>query len=943
MHNDPKLRRDLREGEAQRPGSTWLWRWVAAGWLFFLPSVGLAQTNLPTTPLLLTNFTQIWAVTGEAAQRLQHIRAEAVISFYDADWTVAFGVCDGKFTYLPIATSKAPLKAGQRILLDGWVLPAQELFSWDKTQIKVLEENVPLAVTSVTSLRTNASQINLKLVSVEGLVKQDRMVDSNHLGLVVQVNGESATVNVHLHPANRAAAFTLGDLVRIKGLYVPTFDRGSNVSDMILWVNGPENVEKIGSIASEPRIVIPSLPPSAEQEETNQPTTLPLLTNFFQIWGQPGETAQQPQHIRAEAVISFYDAEWTVAFGVCDGKFTYLPIATSKAPLRAGQRILLDGWVIPSREVFLWDKTQVKVLQENVPLAVDSVTSLRTNASQIAGRMVSVEGLIDQASQVGSNHVGLIVLINGENTIVNIRLRTANQTAAFEPGDFVLIKGVYIPTYDRDGNVNVMSLWVDGVENVMKIGSLASDPRFRIPVTSTVQLGELGNTILARVAGVVRSHEAGKWVTLWDDTGEVRIQSTQTQPLRLGDRVEAIGYPYAIGIRNYLHTAIYRMADTNGTAPVSGATSNAPLFLAAQIQSLGPEEVKRHPPVKLRAILIWIDPAASFVYVQDASGCVRVVNPKFVDTNISDGTILNIRGEVTVGAYVPVVTNAVLSRAGWIDPEPPELINLDQALSGVAEGRYVEMRAFVRNAGMERGLTLLHLSTSQGEFQAWVPNGGPVASWVGSVVRIQGICSATSNDRHQLTGVELWVPKVDGVEIEEKAPDDLFASVFRSLGDLRRFSSQNYVNQRVRTAGTVVLQEPGRYLYLQDGADSIFALSQQKDLLKPGDRVEVVGFPGNEGRRFLLREANFRRVAKGVDPISVSLPDRHLVTLDLEGLLARSKGKLLDAVQKDGQARFLIQSAGYTFEARLNSPDTLERRQTQEPALEQQGGSDRRL
>jgi C4-dicarboxylate-specific signal transduction histidine kinase len=43
----------------------------------------------------------------------------------------------------------------------------------------------------------------------------------------------------------------------------------------------------------------------------------------------------------------------------------------------------------------------------------------------------------------------------------------------------------------------------------------------------------------------------------------------------------------------------------------------------------------------------------------------------------------------------------------------------------------------------------------------------------------------------------------------------------------------------------------------------------------------------------------------------------------LEGLLAGSKGRLLDAVQKDGQARFLIQSDGYSFEARLDSRDTL--------------------
>ncbi len=662
---------------------------------------------------------------------------------------------------------------------------------------------------------------------------------------------------------------------------------------------------------------------SAGSAQTNLPTAPLLLTNLTQIWAVPGEAAQQPQRIRAEAVILFYDVDWTTAYGMCDGKFTYLPIATSKVPLQAGQRILLDGWIIPTREVFFWDKTQIKVLEENIPLTVTPVTSLSSNALQIGGQLVSVEGLIDQERVADANHLVLALLVNGENATVNVHLHTANQAAAFKLGDFVRLKCLYIPTFDRDGNISDMTLWVDGVENVEKIGSIAKDPRFAIPSTRVEQLEKVPHSQLTRVAGVVQGYEPGKWVTIWDDTGEIMLQSAQTQPLRFGDRIEAIGYPDAIAVRNYLHGATYRMADTNEMASVSGATSNATLVLAAQIQSLGPEEVKRHPPVKLRAILVWTEAATPFIYVQDASGCVRVVNPKLLDTNVSDGTILIIRGEVAAGAYVPVVTNAVITRSGWTLQEPPEIITLDQALSGAAEGRFVEMRAFVRSASAGQYLTLLQLSTSQGEFQAWVPNNGTSAPWVGAVVRIRGVCSATSNDRHQLTGVELWVPTVAAIQIEEEALHDLFSSPLQSLGNLRRFNSRNSFNQRVRTVGTVVLQEPGRYLYVQDGTDSIFALSQQKDFLQPGDRVEVVGFPGNEGGRFLLREAVFRRIDKGVDPIPFSLPDRHVVNPDLEGLLAGSKGRLLDAVQKDGQARFLIQSDGYSFEARLDSRDTL--------------------
>ena len=665
---------------------------------------------------------------------------------------------------------------------------------------------------------------------------------------------------------------------------------------------------------------------SAGLAQTNLPPAPVLLTSFNQMWTLTGEVAQKPQHIRAEAVLLFYDADWMVAFGVCDGRFNYLPIATSKLPLRAGQRILLDGSVIPAREVFSWDKTQVKVLDENVPLPATFTSFLNRNSFESGTHLFWVDGVIDQDRVADSNHLVLTVQVADQKATVNVHLHTPNQAVPFKSGDLVRIKALIIPTFTISGNVTQVTLWVDGAENVQIIRSIAKDPRFAIPATSVAQFEEVSSNQIIRVAGVVRGYEPGKSVTMWDGTGVVTIQSSQTQLLGLGDRIEAIGNAQSVGIRNYLHSATYRMAATNELAHGSGATTNTTLFSAAQIQSLGPEEVKRHPPVKLRAILAWNQIDTPFIYAEDSSGCVRVVNPNLVDTNLSIGTILNIRGEAAAGPYVPVVTNAVITHSGLTSQVAPEQIDLDQALSGAKEGHMVEMRAFVRNASMEGSLIHLELSTSQGEFRAWVPNNGASMPWVGAIVHIRGICSAISNDRHQLTGVELWVPGVEAIQIEEKAPDDVFAFPFRSLVDLGRFHSEEKASHRVRTVGTVVLQEPGRYLYVQDGTASIFVLSEQKDFLKPGDRVEVVGFPGNEGRRFLrflLRDANFRRIDKGVDPIPFSLPDRHFVTSDLEGLLARSKGKLLDAVQKDGQARLLIQSAGYTFEARLDSPDTL--------------------
>ena len=112
---------------------------------------------------------------------------------------------------------------------------------------------------------------------------------------------------------------------------------------------------------------------------------------------------------------------------------------------------------------------------------------------------------------------------------------------------------------------------------------------------------------------------------------------------------------------------------------------------------------------------------------------------------------------------------------------------------------------------------------------------------------MRGVCSAVSNARHQLTGIQIWTPDGQSIQTEEPAPDDLFALPLRPLASLRRFNTESALNQRIRTSGTVVLHVPGHYLYVQDGMDSVFALSQQPDALQPGRPGGGGGFP-RQGR-----------------------------------------------------------------------------------------------
>jgi signal transduction histidine kinase len=650
-----------------------------------------------------------------------------------------------------------------------------------------------------------------------------------------------------------------------------------------------------------------------------------VLTNIAEIWNVPREHRDEEYRIQTEMVIYYFDAEWGNASGECLGIPRWLPVFDSPMPLKAGQRIAIDGVIVPQRERFVWDKTRIRILEENVELKAEPVSDLSHNPQGLKDHLVSVTGLIDSELE-DPTHCTINFLSGNIQARAYVLKGTNNLPMQFKEGDYVRMKCIYSPQFDRNGNLSDLSLLVNSPADIKVIGSLKTDTRFAIPVTlsENIRSGALTGTTV-RVEGIVRNYEPGKWVTLWDATGQITVQSKQSQPLRFGDRVEAIGYPDLEGVQQCLQDGLYRLAAPGNptTSALMIATNTLPplpLRLAAQIRDLNPEDASRHLPVSLRAVVTWSHSETPFAYVLDASGGMRVVNPKWDEPNTAKpGTIVLVEGVTSEGPFVPVVTNAVLRRAGWSNMEERRLVTLEQAFTGVEEGNWVEMRGFVRDLMQTNGLVRFDLSTSRGEFQAWTPASQSFAWLKGYIIRVRGVCSAVSNARHQLTGIQIWTPDVKYIQIEDPAPYDVFALPLRSLASLRRFNMESALNQRIRTSGTVVLHVPGRYLYVQDGADSVFALSQQLNALQPGDRVEVVGFPGEEGQKLLLREAVYRRISNGGEPKPVPLSAANFGDVNLEGLLAKAEGTVLNKVEKGGEMRLLIQTKDFDFEASLSS------------------------
>ena len=646
-----------------------------------------------------------------------------------------------------------------------------------------------------------------------------------------------------------------------------------------------------------------------------------VLTNINQIWAVPHEHANEQYRIKTEITVYFDDTEWGNASGECNGSPCWLPIFDSPYPFKAGQRVAIDGVIIPEKERFVWSKTKTQILQEHVPLTAITVTNLDANPDAVKDRLVSVEGLIDDEMDQGT-HCTIVFLQGGVSAYAYI-LKDANSPIPFKPGDIIRMKGVYSAQFDKGGKLSGVSLWAASMADVKIIGSINKDARFDTPVTQSHEIQFLSPDNFVHVAGVVRKYEAGQWVTIWDKTGQIMIQSKQNQPLRFGDVIEAVGHPYYVGVQACLHDAVYRvMTSTNAAALLRDMATNAsPLCLAEQVRDLSPEDAARHLPVTIQGIVTWSHSDTPFAYVQDSSGGIRVVNPKWDDPGfMKAGTIVKVNGVTDVGGFVPVVTNAVLSRTGWFNIDPGPFVTFEQTLTGIDEGNWVEIQGFVRNITRKKGLVCFDLSTSSGDFQMWGPAAQSYDWYKGSIIRVDGVCSATANKRHQMKGMQIWTPDINiYAHIEVPAPDNVFAAPFRRLVNLRRFNVESTLNERVRTAGTVVQAEPGRGISLQDGVDGVLALSQQKDPLQPGDLVEVVGFPGEQGQKFVLREAVYRRISSGPEPTPLALSTTNAADSNLDGLLVQARGTLINMMTKNGETRLLVQAKGFTFEASLPS------------------------
>ena len=657
---------------------------------------------------------------------------------------------------------------------------------------------------------------------------------------------------------------------------------------------------------------------AAEQE---LPSVSEIITNIARIWTFPENVRSNANPVKLTATVTYYDPKWKLLW-IQEGDHGVFCAPKSPLPdIRPGQQVEISAFTRPgTREVSL-SNAVYRVLSETglpAPWIIDG----RLSPSRVHDNLrCQLEGYVRPIQGGDSAHVRFEVVAG--DMVVRTVLSVNDPAEWNVPEDsFVRVTGVFTPKFDRDGKLLDAQMVIPRMEDVELLQTPFSNGRFDIPVRAIAWLHSSSSNEPARVQGKVERQESGKTLIIQDGSGHVTVETWQTRPVKQGDMVEAVGWPVSEGPALRLRQGMFRPIERLEIAvSETGETNKAPeLLLASQVRQLSPEEASRGHPVRIVGVVTWSDPESEKVFLQDSSGGIGVVSGgKSFPRVPRVGDWLEVRGVTGDGGYSPVILNPDVTGRGELKAPDARLLSLEQALTGADDSQWVEMRGYVRSIANAPGLAQLEVATSSGSFIARVRTSSRLKELRGAIVRMRGVCAAISNDRRQLIGVQLWVPGIDEITVEEEAPRDPYSVPLRTVASLGRFSTLATINRRTKVQGVVTLNA-GRYLYVQDGVDGLLVLTEKPGSIQRGERVEAVGFPGREGRRLVLRDAVFRKISTGEEPEPLRLDAAQPLDEDLDGGLAVTEGVILQQTITPTGLHLTLREDDVIFEAKLESP-----------------------
>ncbi len=285
------------------------------------------------------------------------------------------------------------------------------------------------------------------------------------------------------------------------------------------------------------------------------------------------------------------------------------------------------------------------------------------------------------------------------------------------------------------------------------------------------------------------------------------------------------------------------------------------------VRSLSETEARKHYPVHLRGVVTYAD--IDDVFLQAGENAIWLEWPKTA-ARPKSGQVLDVQGFTTQEDFAPDVTPVDWHVVGTAPLPAPQHPTFEEIASTAFDAHWIEVEGTVRTAEIVSfSDTRLHLvvAVAGGRLVVEVPTQSSVPpGLVDSRIRVQGACGTLFNSQNQLYGAVLRVPNVANIQVIKAGPPDPFAQAPRPITRVQRFTIAGMTSHRNRVRGVVTASVTDSAFYVSDGSGSVYVEAAQAVALRPGDRVDVVGFPGIVDSRPALEDSVLRRTGRSTLP-----------------------------------------------------------------------------
>ena len=272
-----------------------------------------------------------------------------------------------------------------------------------------------------------------------------------------------------------------------------------------------------------------------------------------------------------EATVTYFDGYRSI-LAVQDGSTGILVRATTAARLISGDRVLIKGVTASGFRTVVHSSDITVVghgaLPKTVHASFDDLIRLRYDVLLVTTRGVVRTADLDEPSTAHMPGATLRILTDGGS--IKVEMNSGNVQALENLLDAeVEVTGVAWPRIDGKRQQTGVELHVSSLADIRFLKTAASP--WSLPVTPVDHILDVYHvkdlTRRVKVTGVATYYEPGSALVLQNGATSLWISTSSFAPVRIGDQVDATGFPFVI--EGFPELAASEVRDRTIAAPVS--------------------------------------------------------------------------------------------------------------------------------------------------------------------------------------------------------------------------------------------------------------------------------------------------------------------------------------------------------------------------------------